>query len=198
MGRRNFWRGAIGSVALLGLAGGALALQEGKDEKDRLKACEASLCQFVAKKGPATGDFTCALQKTWVKQKIQEGASASMVSWSYGDARCTLDIKLPRADMAQALTAADFTMQFPEHTVNCQVERDKELVPVTLKFAPKVQFKGGKAHKAWVNLKNVEGPGSIKGLAYSIAKLEDGLGIFHKRILKAINNQIGPKCEKGA
>lgn len=121
-----------------------------------------------------------------------------MVSWSYGDARCKLDVKVPRGDMAQALTAAEFTMQFPEHTVHCEVERDKELVPVKLRFAPKVQFKGGQARKAWVNLKDVEGPGSIKGLVYTIAKLEDGLGLFHKRILKAINNQIGPKCEKDA
>ena len=32
-------------------AGSAFALEEAKDEKDKLKACEASLCELVKKSG---------------------------------------------------------------------------------------------------------------------------------------------------
>ena len=59
-------------------------------------------------------------------------------------------------------------------------------------------FKDGKAFKAWVNLKDVEGPTTMKGLAFSVAKLEDGLGIFHKSMIKAINSQLFEKCPKVA
>jgi hypothetical protein len=32
----------------------------------------------------------------------------------------------------------------------------------------------------------------------SVAKLEDGIGIFHKPLIKAINRQIAEKCPKVA
>jgi hypothetical protein len=197
------WRGSWAVVAAAGaftlgicLAGAGAALVEGKDEKHRLKACEASLCQLVARKAPATGDFTCSLQKTWVKEKIEEGASAGRVSWGFGDARCKVDVKVPRAQMIDALKAADYTLQLPEHTVTCEIEREKELTPVRLRFAPKIIFKNGAAKTAWINLKDVDGPSTIKGLALTVAKLQDGVGLFHKNLIKAINDQIGSKCAK--
>ncbi|MFM9940029.1 MAG: hypothetical protein ACKVP7_11095 [Hyphomicrobiaceae bacterium] len=197
MGRAaNFSKIVLATAAVAFLAGSAFALEEGKDEKDKLKACEASLCQLVKKKAPASGDFTCALQKTWAKEKIVEGAQASSVSWSFGDARCTINIKLPNADAIAALGAGTQTLLFPEHVVKCEIERDKEITPVTAKLAPKIEFKDGIAQKAWVNLKDVEGPTAIKGLVTTVATVQDGLGLFHKAMIKAINDQIGKKCEK--
>lgn len=184
-------------AAILALAAGsAFALEEAKDEKDKLKACEASLCELVKKKQPTTGDFACALQKTWAKDKIVEGAQAGSVSWSFGDARCQIDIKLPRADAIAALGSGTQTLQFPEHVVKCEIERDKELTPVTAKLNPKIEFKDGVAQKAWVNLKEVDGPTAIKGLVSTVATVQDGLGIFHKAMIKAINDQISKKCDK--
>ena len=180
------------------LGGAALALEEAKDEKDKLKACEVSLCQVVTKKGPPSGDFTCQLSKTWAKDKIKEGSASGKVSWVFGDARCSVDLKLERAAMVGALGAGETTLQFPEHTVNCEIEREKELTPVKLKLAPKIVFKDGRAVTAWVNLKDVDGPSTMKGLAFTVAKLEDGLGIFHKSLIKAINHQITEKCPKVA
>lgn len=174
----------------------AFALEEGKDEKDRLKACEARLCEMVKKKQPATGDFACSLQKTWAKDKIAEGARAGSVSWSFGDARCNVEVKLPRADALAALGPGTQTLQFPEHAVKCEIERDGAITPVTAKLAPKIEFKDGVAQKAWVNLKDVDGPTAIKGLVSTVATIQDGIGIFHKAMIKAINEQIGKKCEK--
>lgn len=174
----------------------AVALEEGKDEKDRLKACEARLCEMVKKKQPATGDFACYLQKTWAKDKIAEGARAGSVSWSFGDARCNVEVKLPRADALAALGPGTQTLQFPEHAVKCEIERDGAITPVTAKLAPKIEFKDGVAQKAWVNLKDVDGPTAIKGLVSTVATIQDGIGIFHKAMIKAINEQIGKKCEK--
>lgn len=178
--------------------GRALALEEAKDEKDKLKACEVSLCSLVTKKAPSAGDFTCSLSKTWSKDKVKEGAAAGKVSWGFGDARCSVDMKLPRAGMVDALKNAESTLQFPEHTVTCLIEREKDVTHVNLKLAPKIVFKNGKAVTAWVNLKDVEGPSTMRGLALSVAKLEDGLGIFHKSLIKAINHQLLEKCPKVA
>lgn len=196
MRRRSFWGISAVAAVLVATGGASLALDEGKDEKDRLKACEASLCQLVSKKGATTGDFTCSLQKTWAKEKIVEGARASQVSWSFGDARCKVDLKLPRAEVLAALGPGQQTLQFPEHTINCEIERDKEITPVAVKLSPKIAFKDGQAQTVWVNLGQVDGPSGVKAVVTTVAKIQDGIGLFHKVMIKAINEQIGNKCEK--
>lgn len=186
------------SLVAFGLltSGSAIALEEQKDEKDKLKACEATLCTLVNKKAPADGDMACQLSKTWSKDKIKEGSASGKVSWGFGDARCAVDLKLPRASIIAALKDAESTFQFPEQTVTCEIEREKEVTPVKLKLSPKIQFKNGQAVTAWVNLKDVEGPSTMKGLAFTVAKLEDGVGIFHRSLIKAINHQLHEKCPK--
>ena len=91
----------LGIVLIGGLAAmagqAALALDEKKDEKEKLKACEVTLCTLVTKKAPADGDFACHLSKTWAKDKIKEGSASGKVSWGFGDARCSVDVKLPRS-----------------------------------------------------------------------------------------------------
>jgi hypothetical protein len=111
-------------AALAALAAPAMALEEAKDEKDKLKACEANLCALVTKKGPASGDLACALSKTWARDKIKEGSASGRISWGCGDARCSVDLKLPRSAVVEALTKPESTMQFADHTVNCEIERE--------------------------------------------------------------------------
>lgn len=175
------------------------ALEEAKDEKDKLKACEVTLCSLVNTKAPNTGDFNCSLSKTWARDKIKEGSATGRMSWGFGDARCSVDLKVPRSQIVEALKSPQATLQVPEHWVTCEVEREtKDVAPVRLRLAPKISFKDGKAVTALVNLKEVDGPGAIRGLAYSVVKLEDSIGIFHKRMLKAINHQLHEKCPVAA
>ena len=181
-----------------GFGGLALALEEKKNEKDNLKACEVSLCSLVTKKSPGNGDMTCPLSKTWAKDKIKAGSALGKVSWGFGDARCSVDLKLPRTAVIDAIKPGVATLQFPDHIVSCEIEREKEVTHVKLKLAPKVSFKDGQAVKAWVNLKEVDGPTTMKGLAFTVAKLEDGIGVFHKSLIGAINHQLHDKCPKVA
>jgi hypothetical protein len=174
------------------------ALEALKDEKERLKACEQKLCRLVTRKTPDKGNFTCALAKTWARDTIKQGSSTGSVSWVFGDARCTVDLVLDNAMIVEALKGAEYTLQFPEHTVSCVIEREKEMTPVTLKAAPKIRFKDGRARKIWVNLKDVEAPSAMRGLALSVAKLEDSVGLFHKPLVKAVNYMIEEKCPKVA
>lgn len=199
MTRQAIARLAIATIMAGFGAGNATALDEAKDEKDKIKACEVSLCSLVTKKAPATGEFGCAISKTWSRNKIKEGSATGRVSWGFGDARCTVEIKVSRATIVSALEGGETTLQIPEHIVHCDVEREaKDVTPVKLRLAPKISFKNGKAVAAWVNLKEVEGPTAMRSLAMSVAKLEDSLGIFHKHMLKAINHQILEKCPKVA
>lgn len=189
---------ALYSLIGFGLVGPAAALEEHKDEKDKLKACEVTLCTLVTKKAPAGGDMACHLSKTWAKDKIKAGSASGHVSWGFGDARCTVELKLPRTAVIDSLKTGDATLQFPEHVVSCEIEREREVTHVKLKLAPKVVFRDGKAITAWVNLKEVDGPTTMKGLAFTAAKLEDRLGVFHKSLIGAINHQLHDKCPKVA
>ena len=189
---------AAGSAAL-GLAlASAQALEEAKGEKEALKACERSLCELVTKKAPTDGDFACTLSKTWPKTELKEGSAAGKLSWGFGDARCTVDLKLARATIVSALKDPKATLQFPDHAVNCIIEGEKEPTTVKATLAPKAEFEGGQVKKVWVNLKEVEGPSVVKGLAFAAAKLEDNVGVFHGALVGSLNKLISEKCPKVA
>ena len=176
--------------------GGAAAFEERKNEKEQLKTCEVSLCNLVTRKAPSEGDLSCPLSRTWAKDHIKEGSASGKVSWSFGDARCSVDLKVSRATVIDALKAPDAMFHLPEHVVAGEVEREHDVTPVKLKLAPKLHFKDGRVVGAWINLREVEGPSTMKGLAFTVAKLEDKVGIFHKALLKAINHQLLEKCPK--
>lgn len=178
------------------LPGTGSALDEHKDEKDRLKACEHKVCELITKKSPTTGDLSCPLTKTWSRDRLKEGSATGKVSWGFGDARCSVDLSLQRAALVEALQNKEATFKFHEHTITCDIESDGEVKKVTAKVAPKVQFKDGRAKKIWVNLKHVEGPATMKGVAYTVAKLEDAVGIFHKPLINALNKMITERCPK--
>jgi len=196
---RSFATRLVAGAALFTVAiGGAQALEEAKGEKEALKACEKSLCELVTKKAPDDGDFTCNLSKTWPKDELKEGSSAGKLSWGFGDARCTVDLKLARATIVSAMKDPKSTLQFPDHTVKCIIEGEKEPTNVTATLAPKAEFEGGQAKKVWINLKEVEGSTVIKGLAFAAAKLEDNLGVFHSALVGSVNKLIQEKCPKVA
>lgn len=188
----------IPAAAVIGLLawphGGAHALDPRKDEKARLKSCEKSLCTLVTRKSPSRGDLACALTKTWGKKLIKEGSSSKKISWGFGDARCAVDIKIPRSTIIAALSEPERTLDLPHHEVQCEVERSGSVDKVHIALAPRIHFKNGRAKKAWINLKKVEGPSAIKGLVWTVAQLEDSVGIFHRDLIKALNKLLVETC----
>lgn len=186
---------AVGMLTV-GAAGSASALDEIAGEKDKLKACEKQICEMVVKKDAAGTDLACALSKTWAKDKIKEGVEKKKISWSFGDAQCVLDLAVPRAAVNAAVTKPEHALEFPAHTVKCKVERESEVTPINVTLAPKVNFKDGKAVKAWIGIKSVEAPAVVKGAIWTVAQVEDTLGLFHGEIISEINEFIGQKCPK--
>lgn len=197
MGLPGFALLMLAALATAVLPAGARALDQKKDEKDKLKACERRMCDAIVKKAPATGDVSCALTKTWARKSIKESSDDSKkVDWTYGDARCSVDLKLPRALIVNALTAPTVKLELPQHRVDCEIERDKEIDRVHFMLGPKVRFENGQAKQVWINLKKVEGPAAIKAMATTLAKLEDTVGLFQSPLTKAINKFIAEKCPK--
>lgn len=184
----------ITAAALMAMTTAAMALEPAANEREQLQACEAQICQVAVKKASAGNDVKCQISKTWARRSIESGISEQKITWGYGDARCSLNVDLKRADVVDALTKPAHTIIIPEHSVKCEVEREKELVPITLKVAPKLQFKAGKIEKAWLNVSSIEAPTVIKGAIWTAAKLEDNVGLFHGQIIKEVNKFLHEKC----
>lgn len=195
---RTGWRAAVMAGLFVGLASASataqtLAVPPG--EEAALNACEKKLCAMILGKEPAGSDLACDLQKTWAKSSL-EGGKSKGVSWSFGDARCSVDLRLQRKDIVAALTQPKHTVRVPAHEVNCILERDGEIKPVKARLAPKLTFKDGKADKVWINLENIEGPDDVKSTIWTAAQLEDKLGIFHRPMIKSINKFLYRQCAK--
>jgi hypothetical protein len=188
--------GAAWLAAALALGcGSALALEEDKGEKDRLAACERDLCTIIVKR-EAGGDLRCALQKTWAGKVIKEGVEQKKLTWGFGDVRCSLDLVAKRQEMIDALTKPEYEYKFGTQTVRCDVEREKEVMKITVALAPKFQFRGGKATKAWLGIGTIEAPTVVKGAIWTAAQLEDTFGIVHGDLIREINEFVHNRCPK--
>ena len=173
----------------------ARALDEQSGEAKAIEACEKQLCMMLLQRKPTGADLKCQLTKTWQQSTIKE-AESSAVKWGYGDARCSVDLDIMRAAIVSAMTSEAFTYEVPKHTAHCVVEQDGEVTKVTAKLAPKIVFKNGKAEKVWINLKDVDGPMSIKATIWTVARLADGVGLFHRQMIKSMNKFIEKGCAK--
>lgn len=191
----RFGRLAAALAALAALALPAFALEEPPGEMPALKACEKRLCTMILDKSAKGDDLKCDVQKTWAKSSL-EGGESKGVSWGFGDARCSVNLKLGRADIVAALTKPKHTVFIPAHEVNCVIEREGQVKPLTAKVAPKLVFKGGKADKVWINLESIDGPADVKSTIWTAAKLEDSIGIFHRPMIKSINKFMHSQCAK--
>ena len=178
-----------------GFAAGAAAIEPSADEKDKIKACEKSLCGLIVAKKPVTGNLQCPLSKAWSKKTMKEG-SANKLRWGFGAAKCEVDLVVPRQIIIGALSAAEIKVTLPDHTVNCEVEREGSVDKARITLAPIIEFKGGRAKKIWVNVTDIKAPGLIKGVVWSAAQLQDSVGIFHSRMVKSVNKFIAEQCPK--
>ncbi len=192
----NLTSAAIAALAICASVVPALALDEIPDEEAKLKACEQSLCTMVIAK-PASGDgLTCNLSKTWAKEKLSKGAKEKSLDWGFGDARCGVDLEASRDLIVNAVTKPAHTLALPKHTVKCEIERGEEVTKINISMAPKIEFKDGKAQKAWLNIGDIEAPTVVKGAIWTAAKLEDNFGLFHSEIIEEVNDFIHKKCPK--
>jgi hypothetical protein len=187
---------AVGVPVLM--ATGAVALEEGKDEKQQLEACERELCGILVKREANGSDLKCALQKTWAGRLIKQGVEQKKLSWGFGDVRCTVNLEAKRRELVDALAKPQFELKLAKHSIRCEVEREKEVMPITVALSPRFQFKDGKAVKAWLGIGEIEAPTVLKGAIWTAAQLEDTFGIVHSDLLREINRFVHDRCPKRA
>lgn len=184
----------LGAITLGAIIQPASAIEAIKNEKAKLKTCEKKICRAIISRSAKNGPIACKLNKTWSKKKIKKGAGQKSLKWGFGDAQCTVDLKVNRKYISDAVTSKKYSLMMSDHVVNCVVETKDGVKPVRVVLAPKIKFKSGHAYKAWLKVKKVDGPGMIKGLVWTAARLEDSLGIFHREMIKAINKFMHTQC----
>jgi hypothetical protein len=180
-------------VGALTFASAGLALEEGREEAAAIQDCDRRLCAILLDRNPSGGDLRCTLTKTWARSKIKQAESATL-RWGFGDARCTVDLVLSRERLIEAMDGGKVTYWVGRHTANCVVEQDGKLEKVTAVLAPKIVFRNGRAHKIWIRLKSVEGPGPIALTVRTAAQLADTLGLFHRQMIRSVNRYIERHC----
>lgn len=174
----------------------AIALEPGEKEKTLLSSCEEKLCRQILDKSPPKGMLRCDLGKTWGKSDIDKGAKSKSIAWGFGDAQCSVELKIKRRDIIKALTARKYEFSVHPHHVSCNVETSDGVKPLKARLAPKLKFQGGKAKKVWIGLKDIDGPEPLSSFVWATAKLEDSLGIFHSEMISQINKFVHRKCER--
>jgi hypothetical protein len=188
-------RNLVAAAALtLGMPS-AHALDSQANEEKLIKSCEERLCTMLLQKNPKGDDLKCELSKTWARSTIKD-ADSHTLKWGYGDARCSVDLHIPRSTIVAAMTNPEYTFEAGAHTASCVVEENGEPQDVKATLAPKIVFKNGKAEKVWVNLKSIKGPTTIKASLWLAASLTDKVGIFHRPMIKSINKFIDKHCPK--
>lgn len=193
------WPGRCGGLAVLaGLAvssavSPALALVEGKDEKEVLRACERQVCDIMLKKSLQGGDLQCTIVKTWAKSSIKNGVDRK-ISWTSGDARCTMKLHLSRAELVTAMTAPQHKFVFPPHLISCAIEEEKDVRNIRVLLAPEVEFKDGIAIGGKVKVKKVDAPFLFKTSIWTAAAMIDKVGLFQKELLKELNKLSQKRC----
>ena len=183
-------------LAMVNVVVPAMALDKPADEKAKLKACEKQLCTIILKRRASGSDLACNIGRTWEKSKIVNGVRQKRISWSFGDAQCTVAVNMPRARIINALTKPRFDFQLAKHTINCRVEREEGVSDVTLNLAPKMAFKAGKVEKIWLNVSDINAPAFIKGALWTVSQLEANIGVFHGEMVDEVNEFIHQKCAK--
>jgi hypothetical protein len=193
----RLWRFAAWPLCVLALSlpwlSRAAALEEGAGEKKALDACDRKLCAMLVEKKAVGEDLKCNLTKTWAKATIKS-AETQATKWGFGDARCTVQLHMSRAELVGALTAPEFKLKAPPHTVDCMIEEDGAAKPIRATLAPKIEFKNGRAEKVRINLQKIDGPLAITSMLSAAASLEDRIGLFHRSIVKSVNRYIEKHC----
>jgi hypothetical protein len=163
-------------------------------ERELRKACKIELCAAFHLRKSAGGDVACGVLKTWRKEQLTRMVSKGGVSWPWGAARCTADLKFKRDQLVKAVSEPAYELAVDPHTISCELERDADKYQVKMEIAPKVQFKDGKAVKASLNWGKIDAPLLAKSALWSVTAADNTFGVLQGTIVEDINDFIEVKC----
>ncbi len=167
---------------------------EEQKEKELRKACKVALCSAFHSKNAADGEVACGVLKTWRKEQLTKMVSKGGVSWPWGNARCTADLKFKRAALTKAISEPEYELAVDKHDIKCELDREPDKYEVRMEIAPKVQFKGGKAVKATINWGKIDAPLLAKSALWSATAADNTFGVLQNTVVEDINDFIDVKC----
>lgn len=169
---------------------------EEKQERETRRQCAVAACSTLRNKRPDSGALTCSVRKTWRKEVLNKIMSKGKVSWPWGNARCTGELKIDRAVLVQAMGGPEFEAKFDKHELLCEFDLEKDKYTVKMQLTPVVTFKDGKAVKASMNWGDIEAPTLAKTALWPITAADNKLGVFQGMIVDDINEFIDTKCNE--
>lgn len=167
---------------------------EEKKEKELRKACKIELCSAFKSKTQRGGEVACGVLKTWRKEQLAKMVSKGGVSWPWGAARCTTNLKFKRDDLIKASTMPEFELAIDKHDIACELDREKDKYEIKVEMTPKVQFKDGKAVKATLNWGKIDAPMLAKSALWSATAADNTFGVLQRTVVEDINDFLDVKC----
>lgn len=98
---------------------------------------------------------------------------------------CQVEIKIKRAMVDAALTAADLVFEAPPQPVACDLTTYKGVTKITATFAPRVVFKGGSAIEGTPGLGNVTGVSKV--LSWPVVQFVNRWPSVKRDMVKIVN-----------
>jgi len=163
------------------------AAQAQSTEIERIQQCDRDLCGIIQSPSQSGRALQCDLGVTWYKEELDKAAKSKSLTWPFGDARCSLKLDVERASLAGAVTEKIYKLKLTEHAATCEVENNGTRYPATVKLAPEIEFNAGNATSASLQVTDIEANVLVKGLIWSVAKLEANFGLFQKDLVIGLN-----------
>ena len=168
--------------------------EEEKRERETRTACAAAVCSTLHNHTPDSGQVSCAITKTWRKEVLDKFMLQAKLTWPWGSARCSADLKLDRALLAKALGDAEVEVRLDPHDIICELESEAEKYDIKVQIAPKVTFKQGKATKASLNWGKIIAPTLAKSVLWSATAADNTFGILQTTVVEDVNRFIETRC----
>jgi len=165
-----------------------------KRERELRTACAIAICSTLHNHEPDSGQVSCAITKTWRKELISKIMSQAKLTWPWGYARCSTDLKLDRGVLAKAMTDAEVEVRLAPHDISCELEGEAEKYDIKLQISPKVTFKQGKAIKASLNWGKIVAPTLAKSALWSATAADNTFGLLQSTLVEDVNRFVETRC----
>ena len=172
----------------------AAETEDEKRERETRTACAVAICSTLHNHQPDAGHVSCAVTKTWRKEVLDKILSQAKLSWPWGYARCSTDLKLDRSMLVKAMLDAEVEVRLDSHDITCKLEGETEKYDIKLQISPKVTFKQGKAIKASLNWGKIVAPTLAKSALWSATAADNAFGVLQNTLVEDVNRFIETRC----
>ena len=139
--------------------------------------------------------MACDITKTWREEDITKMLGGK-IAWPWGKAVCQSKLEIKRADLAKAMSEAEYEVALEPQKVSCTLaQKDKgEPYVVKITMAPKVKFKDGKAIEASINWGEASAPLLVYPLIYAGTGLDNQTNVLGPQVVRMVNEFATRKC----